>query len=216
MRKLPTIEELDKIALNNGKGFTRELLVSWGVPWPPKAGWCKALRSEILEGMGSSIINSPPPKKDKPRRPNGKKDRETRKADRLSSPKPKKAYAPSPNNKNSPKSFYASWEWRTLRMEVLKAHGSVCQCCGSRPGEETIGGGTVRIVVDHIKPLSKYWNLRLDRNNLQVLCDECNQGKGAWDETDHRPGVDEVPEGNIILGDSWDEFEEQAEKLRYN
>ena len=82
--------------------------------------------------------------------------------------------------------FYKSWEWRTVRMEVLKQQGAACKCCGARPGDRTVAGGIVRVVVDHIKPLSKFWSLRLDRANLQVLCDECNQGKGAWDQTDWR------------------------------
>lgn len=92
--------------------------------------------------------------------------------------------------------FYKSWEWRTLRMEVLKEHGRACQCCGAEPGMKTASGDPVRICVDHIKPLSKFWNLRLDRTNLQVLCDECNQGKGAWDQTDFRKP--EVPDEWIV------------------
>ncbi len=90
--------------------------------------------------------------------------------------------------------FYASWEWRTLRIEVLNERGRVCECCGAKPGDATIGGATVKIVVDHIKPISKFWWLRLDKKNLQVLCDECNQGKGAWDQTDYRaPTSSEIP-----------------------
>lgn len=82
--------------------------------------------------------------------------------------------------------FYRSWDWRTLRMKVIKRYGRRCQCCGSTPADKDSAGNPVRIVVDHIKPLSKYWQLRLVPSNLQILCDECNQGKGAWDETDHR------------------------------
>lgn len=85
--------------------------------------------------------------------------------------------------------FYKSWEWRTLRVEALKEHGRSCQCCGASPGHLDASGKPVRICVDHIKPLSKYWNLRLERTNLQILCDECNQGKGNWDETDFRPSA---------------------------
>lgn len=59
--------------------------------------------------------------------------------------------------------------------------------CGMEPGDPRVGGGTVKICVDHIKPISKHWELRLEESNLQVLCMECNKGKGAWDETDHRP-----------------------------
>lgn len=98
--------------------------------------------------------------------------------------KPKhKLKAPSVSSKEQ---FYKSWEWRTIRMEVLTQHGRACQCCGAEPGMKTAAGEPVRICVDHIKPLSKFWHLRLDRTNLQVLCDECNQGKGAWDQTDFR------------------------------
>lgn len=82
--------------------------------------------------------------------------------------------------------FYASWEWRTLRMEVLKEQGATCNCCGASKGDRDMAGKPVKIVVDHIKPLSKHWHLRLDKSNLQVLCDECNMGKGNWDETDFR------------------------------
>lgn len=87
------------------------------------------------------------------------------------------------------KSFYASWDWRTLRMEVLTAQGHRCQSCGATPANRTVSGARVRLVVDHIKPLSRYWNLRLDKSNLQVLCDECNMGKGAWLEMDFRDDV---------------------------
>src|SRR5690606_23540362 len=82
--------------------------------------------------------------------------------------------------------FYKSWEWRTLRMQALKNFGPVCMCCGAKAGDVTVHGGPVRICVDHIKPVYLHWQLRLDPSNLQVLCDECNQGKGAWDETDWR------------------------------
>lgn len=82
--------------------------------------------------------------------------------------------------------FYKSWEWRRLRMQVIKLQGRSCRCCGARPDDRDMAGKPVKIVVDHIKPLSKFWGLRLKRDNLQVLCDECNQGKGAWDQTDHR------------------------------
>jgi 5-methylcytosine-specific restriction endonuclease McrA len=85
--------------------------------------------------------------------------------------------------------FYKSWEWRTLRMRILKHYGQRCQCCGATPANFDSAGNPIRIVVDHIRPISKFWDLRLDPSNLQVLCDECNQGNGAWDQTDHRLGV---------------------------
>lgn len=93
--------------------------------------------------------------------------------------------------------FYRSWDWRTLRTKVLQQYGARCMCCGAAPDHKTVGGEPVVIVVDHIKPLSKRWDLRLDRNNLQVLCQECNQGKGAWDETDFRP-VPKTSDGEVL------------------
>lgn len=83
--------------------------------------------------------------------------------------------APAPLSKH--KQFLKSPEWRRLRYKILLARGKTCECCGAVD---------VQIHVDHIKPASKYWHLRLDPSNLQVLCEDCNKGKGAWDETDHR------------------------------
>lgn len=88
--------------------------------------------------------------------------------------------------------FYKSWEWRTLRMQILKQYGAKCMCCGAVPGMLDEAGLPVQIVIDHIKPLSKYWHLRLEPTNLQCLCGSCNQGKGAWDETDYRPKTAEI------------------------
>lgn len=50
--------------------------------------------------------------------------------------------------------------------------------CGSTRSDLDLEGNPVRIVVDHIKPISKHWHLRLDPDNLQVLCNDCNKGKG--------------------------------------
>ena len=76
--------------------------------------------------------------------------------------------------------FYKSFEWRRVRYKALKRHGSICQCCGLSAQNSVV------IHVDHIKPLRKFWHLRLDVNNLQVLCEICNHGKGSWDQTDWR------------------------------
>lgn len=73
--------------------------------------------------------------------------------------------------------FYDSWEWRMLRMDVLQKYGRRCQCCGATPADTDVSGRPVKIVVDHIEPISKRWDLRLEFSNLGVLCDECNQGK---------------------------------------
>jgi len=76
--------------------------------------------------------------------------------------------------------FLLSYEWRRLRMQALKKHGAKCQCCGASPATGAV------MNVDHIKPRKIYPELALDLDNLQVLCSECNHGKGNWDTTDWR------------------------------
>ena len=76
--------------------------------------------------------------------------------------------------------FLESYAWRKLRLQVIEAYGRKCMCCGNTPENGAI------IHVDHIKPRKKYPELALEFDNLQVLCHECNHGKGNWNETDFR------------------------------
>lgn len=76
--------------------------------------------------------------------------------------------------------FLKSYEWRKVRMEAIKKYGAKCQCCGATPLQGAV------INVDHIKPRKLYPELALTLSNLQVLCHECNHGKGNWDMTDWR------------------------------
>jgi hypothetical protein len=76
--------------------------------------------------------------------------------------------------------FYDSWEWKRCRYDFLKSQHRRCQCCGRTPEE----GASIN--VDHIKPIRRYWDLRLSMNNLQILCSDCNMGKGSRDQTDWR------------------------------
>jgi hypothetical protein len=76
--------------------------------------------------------------------------------------------------------FLFSYEWRRVRMVALKKHGARCQCCGASPDTGAV------MNVDHIKPRRLFPQLALDVDNLQVLCGECNHGKGTWDQTDWR------------------------------
>lgn len=76
--------------------------------------------------------------------------------------------------------FLQSYEWRKLRMMALTRYGARCQCCGASPANGAV------MNVDHIKPRRIYPELALDIENLQVLCGECNHGKGNWDMTDWR------------------------------
>lgn len=82
--------------------------------------------------------------------------------------------------------FYKSWEWRKLRNKAYSVFGHSCAQCNSSNKHLDMCGEKVRLVVDHIYPLHTHWHMRLDPSNVQVLCDECNMGKGAWDTSDHR------------------------------
>lgn len=71
------------------------------------------------------------------------------------------------------KEFYKSRGWLELRFDFLKNKERICVLCGS----------TKEIHVDHIKPRSKYPELQLNGDNLQLLCKKCNLGKSNRDET---------------------------------
>lgn len=107
--------------------------------------------------------------------------------DRLVVPTTKKSRSVSKCHTKEDKltAFYNSWEWKRLSYAVKQERGRRCECCGAMPPD-------VRIITDHIKPIRHYWHLRLQRSNLQVLCEDCNRGKGSRDETDFRPA------GNIV------------------
>ena len=77
--------------------------------------------------------------------------------------------------------FLGTFEWRKVRMQALKKYGARCQCCGATPADG------MRMNVDHIKPRKTHPELALSVDNLQVLCEVCNHGKGNWDSTDWRP-----------------------------
>lgn len=76
--------------------------------------------------------------------------------------------------------FYKSREWKQIRYLALRNNGAACQCCGARAADG------VTLHVDHIVPRYKAPHMSLALDNLQVLCDDCNMGKGAWDSTDWR------------------------------
>ena len=75
--------------------------------------------------------------------------------------------------------FYRSQAWRDLRYRALDKHGRRCQKCGATQAEASLH-------VDHIKPRSKYPELELEFDNLQVLCQQCNMGKSNKYEDDYR------------------------------
>lgn len=76
--------------------------------------------------------------------------------------------------------FYDSAAWLRVRYQVLLRRNACCDCCGAR------GSFSNPLQVDHVKPRSKFPQLALEISNLQILCRDCNFGKGAWDQTDWR------------------------------
>lgn len=78
------------------------------------------------------------------------------------------------------RAFYRTSAWVQTRYRVMQKRGAKCECCGATKHDD------VKLHVDHIRPRSKFPLLELVEDNLQVLCEDCNQGKGAWDQTDWR------------------------------
>lgn len=71
-------------------------------------------------------------------------------------------------------------KWASIRYKALKASNGKCCLCGRGASDG------VSLHVDHIKPKSKYPELKYELSNLQVLCEDCNIGKSNEDETDWR------------------------------
>lgn len=87
---------------------------------------------------------------------------------------------PRPHPRDSARFFFLSDQWIALRYKTLSARGNQCECCGN---SWSVGNP---LQVDHIKPRSLFPHLALEPENLQVLCRQCNLGKGQYDMTDWR------------------------------
>jgi 5-methylcytosine-specific restriction endonuclease McrA len=205
-------------------------ILALGVKWPPHPGWrgrlfglqiddaiaarfeagkhilsdktLKKRRKEeqrLLQAMGFDtppvVVSHPSPKC--VRKAAAKARKKAAKATALqikllNHPKPKPVVA-KPSFESSDE-FLSSYEWRKVRMQALRKYGARCQCCGASPADGAV------MNVDHIKPRKLFPHLALDLDNLQILCHECNHGKGNWDQTDWRQ--DEIePEVKAFLRD---------------
>ncbi|NEU29946.1 HNH endonuclease [bacterium LRH843] len=69
--------------------------------------------------------------------------------------------------------FYASAAWKRLRELIKIRNNGLCQLCLK---DKRIVIGTI---VDHIIPIKVNWSLRLDEDNLQLLCQACHNKKTA-------------------------------------
>jgi 5-methylcytosine-specific restriction endonuclease McrA len=73
----------------------------------------------------------------------------------------------------SKEKFFSSNEWKKLRFNALQKYRNKCCSCGASSLSGTV------LHVDHVKPRSIYPELAFDIKNLQVLCADCNLGKGV-------------------------------------
>ncbi len=83
---------------------------------------------------------------------------------------------PAPVEWPSADEFYRSYDWRRLRFDMLERnrarHGVLtCECCRATLARQWH--------VDHVRPRSSHPELALEPANLQVLCQDCNVGKGT-------------------------------------
>lgn len=196
--------------------WTKAQFAALGESWPPAWGWrTRVIGTEIPDDAAakfeagrnigakeSRAIELKARGIEPPCRPLTKQERKALKMERkraktklrklaaAPAAEPKKSPRPKPAPKQSlppeqaafvaSPEFLASYEWRKLRMQALKKHGAICQCCGASPSTGAV------MNVDHIKPRRTHPHLALSIDNLQILCHECNHGKGNWDMTDWR------------------------------
>jgi 5-methylcytosine-specific restriction endonuclease McrA len=69
------------------------------------------------------------------------------------------------------KDFYKSQRWKNLRIQALDKYRA-CLACGKGPKDGVV------LHVDHVFSRTIYPEYALNINNLQVLCEDCNLGKG--------------------------------------
>lgn len=91
-------------------------------------------------------------------------------------------------------SFYSTKEWKNIRYEVLRNSEGKCKACGRSPNKHK-----VVLHVDHIIPRFMRPDLALYKENLQVLCDDCNLGK-AYNHFDywHENGVTQRDPSKVV------------------
>ncbi|MEE7491114.1 HNH endonuclease signature motif containing protein [Methylobacterium oryzae] len=101
-------------------------------------------------------------------------------ASRMADSPPPRAIAAVAVQRPRTERFYDCEAWRVVRYQALRRSRGVCECCGAGPSPGR------PLHVDHVRPRSRRPDLALTLSNLQVLCADCNLGKGNTDEIDWR------------------------------
>lgn len=155
-----------------------------GETWPPHKGWMdRAVGREIPDEDAARFVAYGKARPSKGERKKIKQELKKKQAEKC---RVKPTVKPADSDFRASDAFLRSYEWRRVRMEALKMHGTRCLCCGASPSTGAV------MHVDHIKPRRIYPELALDVTNLQVLCEECNHGKGNWDMTDWREHMNSI------------------------
>lgn len=169
-----------------GKGRTRVIILNaleariFGIQYPLKKGWiAKAKKLQVTKNMLDELSEKLPAYVALQRKKSEKKKKSS--CVTIVEYTENKAFFTDPKSDL----FLKSFEWRRLRLKVIKKYGAVCMCCGASPATGAV------INVDHIKPRKFFPELALEETNLQILCHDCNHGKGNWDQTDWRPAEQE-------------------------
>lgn len=161
-----------------------------GIPLPLCRGWAvrhgsQEVPESLVEAVrrGETFCRKTKEEKREPKNNKKRRKKESKKANRQAHVGYSQPWiAPASNE------FLQTYEWRRVRLIVLKRDGAKCACCGATPSSGAV------MNVDHIKPRKLFPHLALDPSNLQVLCHECNHGKGNWDMTDFRE-----QDGDVVL-----------------
>ena len=97
----------------------------------------------------------------------------------------KQKTAKKPLRKRDP--FYSSYEWKTLRYEILKESDGRCALCGRNKSDISVDGiSKLKLTVDHIISRSIDPSRELEADNCQVLCSDCHEAKRVEDCSDFR------------------------------
>jgi 5-methylcytosine-specific restriction endonuclease McrA len=179
-------EFIEKYKTKRG-GWTNAQCKALGDTWPPRKGWIERAikRDHTQADIDNFVLYADRSETVKSRAHERKNRRAAKFADLEAKLKRGKTNPQWSSNQVASDDFLSSFAWRKARMQVLKRDGTRCACCGTSPEHGAV------MNVDHIKPRRLFPHLALDLDNLQVLCAECNHGKGNWDQTDWRePQID--------------------------
>lgn len=140
----------------------------FGIQYPPKSGWLVRYGDIEITSDMAKRLRAALSKSRAPSAADGIRVLDAACIDLKTSP-----------DANS-KAFLQSKAWKRVRLQALNLHGRRCQCCGAGPADGVV------LNVDHVLPRRLFPELALHLDNLQVLCSDCNEGKGNWDMTDAR------------------------------